>query len=382
MTQLQTVQAKQEGLKDWAVKVLVPNLSDALPKTLGLTPEGFMRAFYTSVRRNPQLLDCDRQSLYSELMTAAQFGIQIDGVHAGLATFREKGVPRAKLMVMYRGLTAMAMRSGLVEAIYPPQLVYRQDKFRVAYGLSPTLEHEPDFEGERNLDDMIGAYCVVQLKGGAKVFEYLPRTALDALRNRSKARSDDSPWNTSPDEMYRKCPVRAVCKRVPTASEDAGALLQLAITREEADEAGQPIAADFELKEERPAVKVTRRDLKDLMPAPVGDDAPWASPDPQPEPTAEEIHGESQELAGGALLAFAKKMAGKVDEWFDSESGIPGVAVKKTWRELSEATLPNYKAALADMVQKTAEEFAKTRGIHYTYSARAVVTQDIRDNPI
>lgn len=293
MSQALTVSQKFVGVQEAFKRLVMPQLKDALPATLGLSPERFARMLYTSLRRTPSLLDCTQQSLFAEVMTAAQFGLQIDGVHSALVPYREKGVPTAKLIPMYRGLMDMAMRSGQIAAIYPPHLVFKQDKFSVRWGTDEELIHEPSFETD-DLDDMIGAYCACKMLSGEKVFQYVPRVKLDRIRASAKARSDQSPWNTTPDEMYLKTAVRALCKRIPTSSE-----LQEAIARDEILEtpgARDPREPEFEVQD-GPAVKRDGLDAladrikppsKSTQPAPaqsateaMADEGPWNA-DPLP----------------------------------------------------------------------------------------------------
>ena len=62
----------------------------ALPKHV--TPDRLIRVALTAVQNTPKLLECDRRSLLSAVMTCAQLGLEPDGVlgQAYLVPFRAR----------------------------------------------------------------------------------------------------------------------------------------------------------------------------------------------------------------------------------------------------------------------------------------------------
>ena len=107
----------------------------ALPKHV--TVERFMRVAFMAVRNNPALLECTPESLVSACMTAAQLGLEPDGIlgHAYLVPFKNNRFNRtdAQFQVGYKGLIALARRSGEVRSI-AAHVVHEKDHFDYAYG--------------------------------------------------------------------------------------------------------------------------------------------------------------------------------------------------------------------------------------------------------
>ena len=96
---------------------------------------------------------------------------------------------------------SLARRSGTVRQI-EARLVYDCDVFSIELGLTPSIRHIPDLEGQDDAK-VVYAYAVATLTDGAKQFEYMTRKELDAIRRRSKA-GNNGPWVTDEGEMQRK----------------------------------------------------------------------------------------------------------------------------------------------------------------------------------
>jgi recombinational DNA repair protein RecT len=127
----------------------------------------------------------------------------------------------AQFQAGWRGLVALARRSGEVSVLYP-ELVYEKDRFKVIKGDKPRLIHEPNYSVE-DRGKMIGAYAVVIFKDSASDFEFMPTSELNKIRDSTKSKNKEGdivgPWVTHPEEMYRKCPIRKLAKRLPMSAE-------------------------------------------------------------------------------------------------------------------------------------------------------------------
>lgn len=220
-----------------------PQLAAALPKHI--SQERFLRVMLTTVRkdRTGKLLSCTITSILGAMMQAAQDGLELDGVHAALVPYKDHGQLEAHAQKMYRGMIAMARRSGDVSGVRS-RPVYEGDVFEYEDGLNPILRH---VRGEEEDDAKIKAfYCIVELKDGHKQFEVMTRRQIEKIRDGSKAYQfdkEESTWTTNFPEMGCKTVAIRALKWSPMAAED-----QRSITREELSERGQaPALTDFEL---------------------------------------------------------------------------------------------------------------------------------------
>jgi recombination protein RecT len=205
-------------------------IAAALPRHV--TQERFLRIFLTTIRRNPKLLECGTLSVIGAMMAAAQDGLELDGVHAALVPFKDKqGKPQATYMPMFRGLIALARRSGDVSSVRA-RPVYEGDTFEYEDGLNPKLRHiRGDSEDD---DDIFAFYAIVEFKDGTKQFEVMSRAKVEKIRNGSKGYQFDpngSPWTTNFPEMGCKTVARRVLKWAPMSAE-----VQRSIDRDEAAE--------------------------------------------------------------------------------------------------------------------------------------------------
>jgi len=242
-TQTTTAVSKAHGAVDTLRALLdrsKAQLALALPKHL--TVERLIRVAITAVQKTPALLECDPLSIVGSLMTAAQLGLEPDGI-LGLAYMvpfynnktRQK---EAQLQIGYKGFLALARRSGVVSSIYS-EIVYTKDVFKVTLGTDHKLIHEPMLD----MDDrgpIRGAYAVIFFKDGTHDFEYMSAREIEKIRDNSpgviaaRKFNRDTPWDSHPEEMFRKTPIRRLAKRMPLSVED-NSLAKAAMLDEYAD---------------------------------------------------------------------------------------------------------------------------------------------------
>ena len=203
----------------------------ALPRHL--TVERMVRVAITAVQKTPMLQKCSPTSIVGCVIQASQLGLEPDGIlgQAYMVPYwnSKTGCFEAQLQPGYRGLITLARRSGEVSSIYA-ELVFACDKFEVAYGTEKKLVHKPDLDNaERGSYDaqrdewkiaLRGAYAVVKYKDGESDFEYMSKPQMDRIREAALEKTKGTgPWATHPDEMFRKCPIRRLAKRLPLSPE-------------------------------------------------------------------------------------------------------------------------------------------------------------------
>jgi recombination protein RecT len=251
-------------------------IAAALPKHL--TPERFIRVLMTATIRAPLLLQCTQESMFKAIFDCAAAGLELDGRRAHLIPFKntKKGVYEAQLIVDYRGIAELVMRSGVVSNIHA-DIVCENDKFEVDRGQITT--HTVDYKNERG--KMYAAYVIIRMRDGGEKSEVMNKQEIDAIRRRSKS-SGDGPWVTDYNEMAKKTVFKRASKWVPLSPEIRDAV--------EADNDAIDIPSIPILPEiRRPIFGKKPEALTDeTQPDAAPVEAVPVEPEPAPEPTPEE----------------------------------------------------------------------------------------------
>lgn len=210
----------------------LPKIREVAPKTVDM--DKFSRLTRSYLYQNPDLLNCDQQSLMSALFECATLGLYPSAVlkEAYLVPFKGK----VKLIPHWHGLTKLA-KGGELRAIRP-YLVYKQDQFEIEYGYEEKLIHKPDFEHDFLDEDIIGCYVVKEYLSGDKSFFYMPIKKVLRIRNQYspdwKARGAESTWAKSFPGMV----IKTVVKRA-LDNEELSEPVAALIHRDDAIERGQ-----------------------------------------------------------------------------------------------------------------------------------------------
>ena len=200
---------KQESLVNQLMTpVMQSQLKMALPKHF--TAERFARIVVTQLRKVPKLAQCTQASLWSCILDCAQLGLEPDGRKAHLIPYGDT----CTLIVDYKGLVALARRSGEISDIHA-DIVCRNDKFEYSFGSDGKLEHRPNLEDR---GEVIAAYSFAKLKDGSCSYEVMSVKEIDAIKQRSKAKTS-GPWITDWNEMAKKTVFRRHSKWLPVSSE-------------------------------------------------------------------------------------------------------------------------------------------------------------------
>jgi recombinational DNA repair protein RecT len=232
---------------------------------------------------------------------------------------RKTNQKEAQLQIGYRGYITLARRSGEVSNVYS-ELVFDCDFFHVELGTEKQLKHIPNYEaaerGQVNEDTgelvgLKGAYAVVKYKDGDTDFEYMPLFELDRIRFSSKA-ADNGPWVTHPAEMYKKCPIRRLAKRLPLSPE----LMKAAVHDEHVDAGvASPAAAEI-IDVEEPIFQDTQSTVIADKGAQTlnGIKQKYLHPQqPQPEQTEPSNAEAAEQPTTAAVKAQARQVQAKID---------------------------------------------------------------------
>ena len=189
------------------------SIAKVLPKHL--SPDRMARIAITAITRTPKLADCDQASFFRCLMDLSQWGLEPDGRQAHLIPFnnRKRGVVECQLIVDYKGLVELVMRTGKVSNIHA-DVVCENDVFD--YDRGEIVLHKIDFKQPRG--EVYAAYALIRFKDGSEKCEVMSKEDIEAIRNRSKA-GRSGPWVTDWNEMAKKTAFRRVSKWVSLSAE-------------------------------------------------------------------------------------------------------------------------------------------------------------------
>lgn len=180
-----------------------------------VTPERFIRVILTAIQNNPDLLRCDRRSLLTAAMKAAQDGLLPDSREGAFIAFRDRERGEvAQWLPMIAGLRKKARQSGEITT-WECHVVHQHDIFDYELGDKPSIKHRPAV-GDRGAP--IAAYSIAKLKGGEISREVMSIQEINSICARSRAK-DNGPWATDFGEMARKTVARRHAKVLPTSND-------------------------------------------------------------------------------------------------------------------------------------------------------------------
>jgi len=272
----------------------------ALPRHL--TPDRFLRVALTALLRTPKLAMCEAASVTQCLLQCSQLGLEPDGRRAHLIPFEDRKNNRTicTLIIDYKGLVELAMRSGLVSTIHA-DVVRDGDVFE--FNLGEISAHVPHFlrrDGEKpeTAGAVFAVYALARMKDGATACAVMSRDEVLSIRDNSqgwgafkKGYAKQTPWDpsnpVSEQEMFKKTALRRLTKLLTLSPEFRDAV--------EADD--EPAPVDVTPKVATPIFRTATAALavsqqEDPTPTPPANEdgepapAPEATAQPAPVPTA------------------------------------------------------------------------------------------------
>lgn len=290
-----------------------------------MRPERMMRIMANALRTTPQLAECEPLSLLGAMMTSASLGLEPNTPlgQAYLIPFknRKKGITEVQFIIGWKGMIALARRSGAVVSIHA-DVAYQDDEFSFEYGSNQHLRHKPT--GDRTNPEY--AYCHAKLTDG-EAFIVLPWSEIIKTRDNSqgyktaiKYGKQDTPWIAHLHAMARKTAVRRLFDELPISIEevsdavevdeqrvdyssyamnpDQGATIEGEFVDEESDEEdsdGQTIEGEAEQPKEDPKPEPEKKAAQDEKPK----DEPKKGPAKKQDAPKDEPKGEPEKKADG-----------------------------------------------------------------------------------
>lgn len=228
-----TAVAKPEDAKGEAVESLKKFLEkhrEAIVSAAAnrINPDRVLKVALLAATKSPHLSHpkTDRMSLLRSIVSAASLGLEAGSAlgEAYLVPYWNKNTGKydVELIIGYRGLVALARRSGTIAGV-DARPVFEGEEFEVYYGTDPKIVHRPRFDIERTKEKLIAAYTVWHLTDETVQFDVMSLAEIEAIRARSKAK-DNGPWKTDYIEMAKKTVTRRSVKMVPMSIEMAEAI--------------------------------------------------------------------------------------------------------------------------------------------------------------
>ena len=188
-------------------------VAKALPKHL--KPERFVRVAVTAMTRTPKLAQCDQHSFFKALIDLSSYGLEPDGRRAHLIPFenRKAGIVECQLIIDYKGLAELALRSGIISTLHA-DVVCENDDFE--YDMGEIKRHKVDLRKDRGKP--YAAYAIAKTKDGGMFCQVMTAHEIEAIRKRSRA-GNAGPWVTDTLEMWKKTAFRRLSKWLPLSPE-------------------------------------------------------------------------------------------------------------------------------------------------------------------
>jgi recombination protein RecT len=190
-------------------------IAQVIPAGTGLMPTRAIAVVLDAMSRNPDLLECTPRSIVRTVCAAAEVGLELGSPlgEAFMVPFKnhKKHMTEATMIIGYRGFVRL-IRGGPNVTIVKSVLVRERDDFEVDEGNNKLTHILPKGMSERQRGDIVFAYSRVYYASGQSQFDVMDRDSLDKLRRSSKDTRPSAPWNSHPDEMYKKCPLRRMAK--------------------------------------------------------------------------------------------------------------------------------------------------------------------------
>ncbi len=237
------------------------SVAKSLPKHL--TSDRFIRVACTTLMRTPKLAECDQTSFFNALLTLSQYGLEPDGRRAHLIPFKNsrRNCYEVQLIIDWKGLAELAMRSGLVSTIFC-DVVCENDSFE--YDRGEITAHKINFRQDRG--NMFAVYCLVKMRDGSVTSDVMQLQEVLAIRDRSKSK-DSGPWVTDFREMAKKTVFRRLSKRLTLSPEFRDAVEVDDDSEEERARNAKPVAgivSQFTIPNQEPP-QVTEPEQDDVL---------------------------------------------------------------------------------------------------------------------
>jgi len=193
--------------------------SPEIKKGLDLLPERinkklFIMTFYNAVMRNPQLLNCTKESLINAFLQCCEWRLEPSLGKVYLVPYKNNKKPgnplECQAQIGYKGLIELANRIENVQV--SAHIIYENDEYDIQYAPEEKIFHRPKITGDRGKP--IGVYCIWKRKDSTSYLfmtldqVYKIREHSISYRTAEMKGTKDSPWHVWPEAMIKKTVIR------------------------------------------------------------------------------------------------------------------------------------------------------------------------------
>jgi recombination protein RecT len=194
------------------------DIESVIPVAAGLTYDRLIGVAIEGLTRQPQLLQCTRESVIRAVYQSATLGLEPTGLlgSAYLVPFRNKksGKLEAQLIVGYKGMVELADRTAGIhieaEAVYEGESFSRR---RVAG--RTVIDHETRLDVERTDERITDVYAIAHFPDGFQQSVAMTRDEVEAIRRKYSRGGNDSAWVTAWGPMAKKTVIRQLASKLP-----------------------------------------------------------------------------------------------------------------------------------------------------------------------
>jgi phage RecT family recombinase len=209
----------------------------------GISPDRFIRVAVTAAMMQPELIsDVSFQSLWQALLEACNDRLLPDRRQGVILPYKGK----AKWQRMYHGMIDRFQQSGEFKWIGAG--LHREDDREFDVWLDEHGQHFLHRPGPGN-GKVVESYAAALTKGGGFFVTTINETEMQKIRNVSRARGEDSPWQQWTDQMRLKTALKRLCNLLPVPQGlDT-------LVRDEGDDAGETPATGYTLPTPKPPAR-------------------------------------------------------------------------------------------------------------------------------
>lgn len=208
----------QHGIADM-LKTAWPRIQKVMPNHM--SSERMYQIALSAINTTPKLAECSPATILSCVMKCSALGLEpsaVDGLgRAYILPYRSKQGMQAQLILGYRGMIALARRSGEIKDI-SARAVYEGDEFEYSFGLDEKLNHRPAAREHNQGEKPTHVYMVAHFKDGGHYMDVMTAQEVEAVRKRSKA-ANNGPWVTDYEAMAKKTVIRRAFPYLPVSVE-------------------------------------------------------------------------------------------------------------------------------------------------------------------
>ena len=205
------------------LKAMTPAITEALPKSNGMSAERLSRMTLTTLKTNPKLLECSIESLLGAVLQSAQLGLEPNLLGSCYFIPYKNTV---SFQIGYKGLIDLVTRKGEVTTIVA-QEVRKGDFFHYEFGRNETLKHIPAPHDQRGELEYFYAYA--NLKNGGFTYQVMHISEIEKVRNEHSIsykfdKSGSSIWVKHFEAMAQKTVIKKLIKYLPISVETQSAV--------------------------------------------------------------------------------------------------------------------------------------------------------------